>query len=117
MGFYEKYYEWDKKELAADNETTGMKLAALREKADISQETFAEMLGVSRPTVQRWEWGESEPGFQHMLRAAEILGVSPSYFFPEHYNFPENKSRDIVDDKELNAVIQQMAHLINQKIR
>ena len=42
----------------------------------ITQEEFAEQVGVTWSTVARWETGEVEPDVKYLPKFAEILGVS-----------------------------------------
>ena len=48
----------------------------LRLSREITQEEFAEQVGVTRSTVARWETGEVEPDVKYLSKFAEILGVS-----------------------------------------
>jgi transcriptional regulator with XRE-family HTH domain len=51
-------------------------LAAARRAAGHSQENLAELLGVDRTTIQRWETGETAPQPWHRPRLARALGIS-----------------------------------------
>lgn len=51
-------------------------IQSLRKKADYSQETLAEMVGVSRQTLSKWELGESLPDIISSSRLAEIFEIS-----------------------------------------
>jgi len=57
------------------------KLVELRRKKGLTQEALAELLGVTRVTVARWETGRLIPGTSSILKLSEIFGVPPSYFF------------------------------------
>jgi len=48
----------------------------LRSKAGLSQEKFAEVLGVSRQAVQKWETGAAQPDLKKVVAAAKYFGVS-----------------------------------------
>jgi len=56
--------------------TTGEKLAALRKEKEITQEQLAEMLGVSRQSVSRWEMDAAFPETEKLIRLSKILGCS-----------------------------------------
>ncbi|MGW3152802.1 helix-turn-helix domain-containing protein [Streptomyces sp. NPDC001089] len=56
----------------------GERLSALRRTAGHSQETFAEMTGIDRRTLQRIERGESDPRYGDLLRIAAALDESVS---------------------------------------
>ena len=52
------------------------KLSELRKKSGLSQEKLAEVVGVSRQAVTKWESGKSNPDTENLVRLAEIFGVS-----------------------------------------
>ena len=52
------------------------KLKAAREAAGLSQEQFAEALGISRQAVSKWETAQSYPDTENLMAAAQILGLS-----------------------------------------
>lgn len=56
---------------------TGQIIAALRTKANLTQEQLAEKLFVSRDLVSKWETGRRRPDYQTVLRLAKIFAVDP----------------------------------------
>ncbi len=52
------------------------KLRQLRKQKNLSQEKIADLLGVSRQSVSKWENGLSQPDTNNLIRLAEILEVS-----------------------------------------
>lgn len=56
--------------------TIGEKIIQLRNAADISQEQLAEMLGVSRQSISKWEMDQALPQIDKVLQLAEIFSVS-----------------------------------------
>ena len=54
----------------------GEKISDLRKKAGYSQEKLAELIGVSRQAVTKWEGGSANPDTENLIRLAEIFGVS-----------------------------------------
>lgn len=54
----------------------GQRLKAARESAGFTQESLAELIGVSRTAVARWESGDTEPKIQNLVCLAEILNIS-----------------------------------------
>lgn len=54
------------------------KLVELRKEKGISQEALAEVLGVSRQAVSKWETGAAQPEMANILRLCDILEVSPN---------------------------------------
>ena len=58
----------------------------LRKEKGFTQEQLAEELGVSLMTVRRWEWGESIPKSNMLLKLANIFGLSPEVLLTEYVN-------------------------------
>lgn len=56
--------------------TMGEKIQELRRANHISQEKMAEMLGVSRQAVSKWETGQSLPSTENLVILARIFQVS-----------------------------------------
>lgn len=54
----------------------GKNLQTLRKKNQLSQEGLAEMLGVSRQAVSKWELGEGYPEVDKLLILSKTLNVS-----------------------------------------
>lgn len=59
--------------------TTGDKILQLRKEKGLSQEAFAERLGVSRQSVSKWESGVTVPETDKILAMSELFGVSTDY--------------------------------------
>ena len=53
-----------------------------RERLGLSRETLARRVGVSPPTVWRWETGKSAPTIPHMYALAAVFDVDPGELFP-----------------------------------
>lgn len=56
-------------------------LRVWRKTNNLTLEQLGEMVGVERPTVNRWEHSVRVPSRQHMRRLIEITGLSPSVFY------------------------------------
>lgn len=54
----------------------GENLQAIRKKSLLSQEDLAEMLGVSRQAVSKWELGEGFPEVEKLLLLSKKLNIS-----------------------------------------
>ncbi|MBE6632958.1 MAG: helix-turn-helix transcriptional regulator [Ruminococcaceae bacterium] len=61
--------------------TFGEKLAALRRQHNHTQEQLAELLGVSRQSVSRWESNATYPETEKLLRIGELYGCSLDELF------------------------------------
>jgi len=59
----------------------GSKLKELRKKKRLTQDQLAELVGVTRVAIAKWEAGERAPKGEYLVKLSETLGVSPSYFF------------------------------------
>ena len=68
----------------------GKNLQMLRKKNQLSQEGLAEMLGVSRQAVSKWELGEGYPEVDKLLILSKKLNVSNDTLFM--YSFMASKS-------------------------
>jgi transcriptional regulator with XRE-family HTH domain len=60
----------------------GKNIAHQRESLKLSREQLAELVGVRRPTVSRWEAGLIEPTRDRKNKIAEVLHADVSVMFP-----------------------------------
>ena len=73
-----------------------------RKEMHLSQDRFAEALGVSRRSPARWESGSTRPHPRHLERIAEVTGRPVAWFFSE-YDDDDNldelhkRTADVVD--------------------
>lgn len=58
-------------------------LKAFRERLKLSPQQLADLLGVSRPTIVRWEKGTRKPDVEKLKEIAEKTGVAPAEMRPE----------------------------------
>jgi len=56
--------------------TLGMKLQSLRNVKGLSQERLADLVGVSRQAVAKWESGASRPEIENLVAMSDFFGVS-----------------------------------------
>lgn len=59
-----------------DKNVLAQNLTTLREQKQLSLERVAELIGVSRQAVSKWEQGESLPDLLHCDALAELYGVT-----------------------------------------
>lgn len=57
----------------------GERICSLRAQQKISQKELAELLGVSRQAVSKWESGQSSPDTLNLIRLAEVLDTEVEY--------------------------------------
>ena len=55
------------------------RLQQLRKKENYSQEQLAEMLGISRQAVSKWESKQGYPDINNIIKLTEIYNVSADY--------------------------------------
>lgn len=63
--------------------TTGEKLAKLRREQNLTQEQLAELLGVSRQAISRWESGAAYPETEKLIRLGKLYHCSMDYLLME----------------------------------
>jgi len=56
--------------------TLGNKIQELRKKKSLSQEAFAEIMGVTRQSVSKWELDQSYPAIDKLVEIADFFGIS-----------------------------------------
>lgn len=59
--------------------TLGERIKECRQRAGLSQEKAAELVGVSRQAVTKWESGQAAPSTENLFRLAEVLGVTVDF--------------------------------------
>ena len=55
------------------------RLHDLRKKAGYSQEQLAELLGISRQAISKWESGQGNPDIDNIIKLTKIYQVSADY--------------------------------------
>ena len=69
--------------------TIDQKIVQLRMSKGISQEQLAEILGVSRQSVSKWEMGQMLPQIDKVLQLSEIFNVSTDELLRENIDMPK----------------------------
>ena len=82
----------------------GNRIRQARVLAGLTQEQLAEMIGVSRTAIARWETAEAEPTLDHLLDLTRALRVSADYLL------------GIGGTDPLLETLQEMASTLNQII-
>lgn len=60
----------------------GARIKGQRKRCGMSQEKVAELVGVSRQAVTKWETGQSAPSTENLFRLAEIFGTTVDLLLP-----------------------------------
>ena len=70
------------------------KIIDLRKKNGWSQEELAEMLGVSRQAVSKWESGQAIPDMNRILKLSSVFGVTTDYLLKDEIEAPETPAAE-----------------------
>lgn len=62
--------------------TLGERIKECRQNAKLSQEKVAELVGVSRQAVTKWETNQSMPNTENLFKLAEIFGTTVDMLIP-----------------------------------
>lgn len=78
--------------------TTGEKIAKLRKDNNYTQEQLAELLGVSRQSISKYESGLVYPETEKLIRLSELFGCTVDYLLKDNVeqenNFRTNNSEE-----------------------
>lgn len=85
--------------------TFAEKFYSLRKEAGLSQEEYAENIGVSRQAISRWEMGTATPDMQNLLAISKLFSVSTDYLI-----------RDDIDNRSADTETSSSDYLIPDEI-
>ena len=69
----------------------GEKLAVLRKQQGISQDQLAEVMGVSRQAVSRWEVGAVTPSMEKLRRLGEFYNIPVDLLLDDQQDLTERE--------------------------
>ena len=69
------------------------KIRGLREDSDLSQETIAEFLGITRPQYSLYETGKREFKIKHIQQLALYFNISADFILGLPNNLPHTHSK------------------------
>lgn len=78
--------------------TTGEKIAALRKGNNITQEQLAELLGVTRQSVSRWEMDLAFPETEKLIRLSRLFSCSIDYLLSKVISREKEQPAEITAD-------------------
>ncbi len=81
------------------------KIQKLRKEHGLSQEVFAEKLGVSRQSVSKWESGSALPDTEKIVAISELFGVSTDYLLKNTDPTEPDADKDKTDDDNNNTAV------------
>lgn len=70
--------------------TFGNKILKLRKKKGLSQDALAELLGVSRQAISKWELGEAMPDISNVIQLSQFFHVSLDFLLNDEYTSDAN---------------------------
>lgn len=74
----------------------GDRIKECRQAAHLSQEKVAELVGVSRQAVTKWEANQSAPNTENLFRLAEVLGTTVDFLITAETD-PQSIARQVYD--------------------
>lgn len=74
------------------------RLSRLRRERGLSQEDLAEVVGVTRQAVQKWESGASRPDMDNLTALADYFGVALDYLVLGREQVPEPRGQTIINN-------------------
>lgn len=80
--------------------TIGKKIKLCRKKKGLSQEDLANILGVSRQAVQKWEVGTSQPDLSNVILLSGVFNVSTDYLLKDSNEEVKNNNEEVEPIKE-----------------
>ena len=79
--------------------TFGNKLAALRREQNYTQEQLADILGVTRQSVSKWESDVSYPETDKLIKICNLFGCSLDYFLKDDVSRAQEKQKEQENDE------------------
>ena len=94
--------------------TVGEKIYTLRTQAGYSQEEFAEIIGVSRQSVSKWETSAVMPDTEYVIKICKLLQVSTDTLLLDNDLLSAKKEQDDsangVSDNQLDSEVLQRSN-------
>ena len=84
----------------------GVRLKHLRLQDHLTQQEFANSIGISKSTVSMYEHGNREPDFETLEKIADFFNVDMATLFPE------NEKRQPLKHEELSPERQQLIEYV-----
>ena len=125
----EKFFEDTKKRTESEKQLSGKrkdekmeevmiladKIINLRKKNGWSQEELAEILGVTRQSISKYEGAQSIPDLDKILKLSEIFGVTTDYLIKdeleeEEYAASQMQENESESDRSVHKVTMEMAN-------
>lgn len=85
----------------AQMKTLGEKLYNLRRMRGLTQDKLAQLVGVSRQTIYKWEYDFIQPSSENITKLAEVLQIDANALLAYLYN-EDTQDEIAIDTKEKN---------------
>lgn len=82
--------------------TTGEKLSKLRKENNYTQEKLAEILGVSRQAISKWESDGAFPETEKLIQLAKLYDCSIDYLIRNDQRIGNNEAKAVVDKNSVS---------------
>ena len=92
--------------------TLGKRIAEHRQQMGFSQEKLAEIIGVSRQAVTKWEADQTLPSSSNLLKLAEVFGTTADMLLPTKTVSSPDK-----DDETITLTRRQLLALLEEDRR
>ena len=79
--------------------TLGERIKACRQQAGMSQEKVAELVGISRQAVTKWETNQSAPSTENLFKLAEIFETTVDMLLHEEASGEETRAEVITEEQ------------------
>lgn len=79
------------------------KITIIRKMNNLTQEEFAEELGLSRQAISKWENGSSVPDVQMLLRIADYYNITLDQLVRDDFDLPMATNVETNDEKEVDS--------------
>ena len=100
--------------------TLGERIKECRQNVKMSQEKLAELVGVSRQAVTKWEANQTAPNTENLFKLAEIFGTTVDMLIPSNEPSMQSKAEQIYNlykiDEEKKAIEQITKRRKNLKV-
>lgn len=86
--------------------TTGEKIATLRKGKNITQEQLAELLGVTRQSVSRWEMDLAFPETEKLIRLSKLFSCSIDFLLNDIENINQGENTHITVNSCVSFILE-----------
>lgn len=84
----------------------GERIVSLRKQSSISQGQLAQMLGITRQAVSKWENDLSSPDTLNLIRLADVLSTEIEYLATGREKSTEPEKQIIIQEKIVEKIVE-----------